>query len=134
MPDDPRPPGGMTFEQFTETTLNAIFRAARTQGLTTHGQISIGVLVGPGGGYGGHMMTCGFAAVIKPFFTACYQDHMKGFFDLWDPAQVKAHWQGIFDTVQSGSMPASSPPCPGTFNKSGFLQAFQCWKDQGFPP
>jgi len=133
MPDDPRPPRPaptMTFEQFTENTLNAIFRAARLHNVT-HGPITIGVVIGPGG-YGGHTMTCGYAAVVKPFFTDCYRSHMLFMFDLWDAAQVQANWQQIHDAVQSGSMP--SPGCPGTFNQSGFMQAFQCWKDQGFPP
>ena len=134
MPDDPRtprPPSGMTFEHFTESTLSAIFRAARLHGVTP-GPLSIGVHIGAGGSYGGHMLTCGYANVVKPFFTDCYRSHMMFMFDLWDPAQVQANWQGIFDACQNGSMPA--PGCPGTFNQSGFLQAFQCWKDQGFPP
>jgi len=133
MPDDPRPPrppAGMTFEQFTESTLGAVFRAARLNNVT-HGPITIGVHIGPGGGYGGHMVTCGFQAVIKPFFTDCYRSHMLFMFDLWDAAAVQANWQQIHDACQNGSMPAAG--CPGTFNQSGFLQAFQCWKDQGFP-
>jgi len=120
----------MTFEQFTESTLGAVFRAARLNNVT-HGPITIGVHIGPGGGYGGHMVTCGFQAVIKPFFTDCYRSHMLFMFDLWDAAAVQANWQQIHDACQNGSMPAAG--CPGTFNQSGFLQAFQCWKDQGFP-
>jgi hypothetical protein len=134
MPDDPRtprPPSGMTFEHFTESTLSAVFRAARLHGVTP-GPLSIGVHIGAGGSYGGHALTCGFANVVKPFFIDCYRMHMLFMFDLWEPAQVQANWQGIFDACQNDSMPA--PGCSGTFNKSGFLQAFQCWKDQGFPP
>lgn len=136
MPDDPRPPrppSGMTFENFTETTLNAVFRAARAHNVA-HGPIVVGVVVNPGSGgmYGGHQLTCGFNAVIKPFFTDCYRSHMMFMFDLWDAGQVQSNWQSIHDACQNGSMPAAG--CPGTFNLSGFLQAFQCWKDQGFPP
>jgi len=137
MPDDPRPPrppAGMTFEHFTESTLGAVFRAARANQVS-HGPIVVGVVVHPGAGglYGGtQMVTCGFNDVIKPFFTECYHSHMLSMMDLWNPTVVKANWQAIHDQVQSGAMPL--PGCPGTFNKDGFLQAFQCWKDQGFPP
>jgi len=120
----------MTFEHFTESTLSAIFRAARLHGVT-HGPITVGVVIGPGT-YGGHVLTCGFNDVVKPFFTECYRSHMLFKFDLWDKNQVQANWQQIHDAVQNGSMPAAG--CPGTFNQSGFLQAFQCWKDQSFPP
>ena len=82
--------------------------------------------------YGGHQISCGFAAVVKPLFTDCYRNHMMFMFDLWDPAAVQANWQGTYDAVQNGSMLAAG--CPGTFNQSGLLQAFQCWTDQGFPP
>ena len=137
MPDDPRtpqpprPPAGMTFEHFTESTLGAVFRAARINRVT-HGPIVVGVVINPGSYGGTTMVTCGFAAVVKPFFTECYRSHMLFMLDLHDPVAVKNHWQQIHDTVQSGHMPA--PGCPGTFNKPGFLEAFQCWKDQGFPP
>jgi hypothetical protein len=132
-PKSPRPPAGMTFEEFTEKTLGAVFRAAKAHRVWP-GPIVVGVMVDPGKGlYGGtQMVTCGFAAVVKPFFTDCYRSHMLFLFDLWDPNAVKQHWQAIHDAVQSGAMPAGG--CPGTFNKDGFLEAFQCWKDQGFPP
>jgi len=121
----------MTFEHFTESTLSAVFRAAKAHRVN-HGSILIGVLINPGGLYGGtQMVTCGFKDVIKPFFTECYRSHMMFMLDLWDPAQVQQHWQGINDAVANDSMPA--PGCPGTFNKPGFLEAFQCWKDQRFP-
>jgi hypothetical protein len=133
MPDDPkppRPPAAMTFEHFTESTLSAVFRAAKNQRVT-HGPILIGVLINPGGYGGTQMVTCGFAAVVKPFFTDCYRSHMLFMFDLWDAASVQANWQAIHDAIDGGSMPL--PGCPGTFNTPGFLEAFQCWKNQGFP-
>ena len=57
---------------------------------------------------------------------------MMFMFDLWDPVAVQANWQQIHDAVNNGAMPI--PGCPGTFDKAGFLAAFQCWKDQNFPP
>src|SRR5262245_54377043 len=135
MPDDPKPkpPSGMTFEHFTESTLGAVFRAAKNNKVA-HGPILIGVLVNPGGfQYPTNPMgTCGFVSVVKQFFTDCYRSHMLFMFDLWDPAQVQTNWQAIHDAVANGAMPAAG--CPGSFNKDGFLEAFQCWKDQGFPP
>ncbi|PYR56348.1 MAG: hypothetical protein DMF85_16875 [Acidobacteria bacterium] len=136
MPTDPKPPAPaahITFEQFTESTLGAVFRAVQAHKIP-HRPIIIGLVFDPqgGGGYGGTQMNCGFAAVVKPFFTDCYRQHMLFKFDLWLPNDVKNNWQGIHDAVNNGSMPA--PGCPGTFNKQGFLDAFQCWKDQGFPP
>jgi hypothetical protein len=121
------------FDQFTESTMSAVLRAANAQKLG-HVPIVIGIIFHPGlGGYGGGTQsTCGYAATIKPFFTQCYQQHMAFMFDLWNPADVQSHWQAIHDAVSGGSMPA--PGCPGTFDKAAFLTAFQCWKDSGFPP
>src|SRR6266568_1870354 len=131
MADEPKPPrppaAGMTFEQFTESTLGAIFRAAKNHRVV-HGPILVGVLINPGGYGGTTMVTCGFASVVKPFFTECYRSHMLFMFDLWDPVAVQQNWQAIHDAVANGAMPA--PGCPGTFNQPGFLEAFQCWKDQ----
>jgi len=123
----------VTFDQFTESTLAAVNRAVIAHNLP-HRPIIIGIIFNPfgGGGYGGTQPTCGFAAVVKPFFTDCYRNHMMFMFDLWDPNQVQQNWQVIHDAVANGSMPAAG--CPGTFNQAGFLQAFQCWKDQNFPP
>jgi hypothetical protein len=132
MPNDPTKPdtaAQITFERFTESTLSAVLRAASAHQLT-HRPVIIGIVFNPAGGYG-TTVTCGFAAVVKPFFTECYRQHMLFMFDLWDPNAVKTNWQQIFNAVNGGSMPAAG--CPGSFNKSGFLQAFQCWKDQGFP-
>src|SRR5437867_5103939 len=117
MPDDPRPPrppappAGMTFEHFTESTLSAVFRAARIHRVSP-GPIVVGVVIHPGGGlYGGTQpVTCNFANVVKPFFTSCYRSHMLFMFDLWDPAQVQANWQAIHDAVQNGTMPAAGCP------------------------
>jgi hypothetical protein len=122
------------FDQFTESTMSAVLRAAKAHNLS-HVPIVIGVIFHPGlgGGYGGGTQpSCGFASTIKPFFTQCYQQHMSFMFDLWNPADVQNHWQAIHDAVNSGHMP--SPGCPGAFMKNAFLMAFQCWKDQGFPP
>jgi hypothetical protein len=122
------------FDQFTESTLSAVLRAANSQRLG-HVPIVIGVIFHPGlgGGGGGYgtQQSCGFASTIKPFFTDCYQQHMLFMFDLWNPTDVQNHWQDIHDAVAGGSMPA--PGCPGTFDQNAFLTAFQCWKDQGFP-
>lgn len=123
------------FDQFTESTMSAVLRAANAQKLG-HVPIVIGVIFHPGlggvGGYGGGTTaTCGFAATVKPFFTQCYQQHMQFMFDLWNPSDVQNNWQAIHDAVANGNMPI--PGCPGTFDKNAFLTAFQCWKDQGFP-
>ncbi|HUI84588.1 MAG TPA: hypothetical protein VL240_10205 [Candidatus Binatia bacterium] len=128
--------GSIPFDQFTESTMSAVMRAAAAQKLS-HVPIVIGIIFHPGlggsggGGYGGGTPTCGFASTVKPFFTDCYRSHMLFMFDLWDPTAVQNNWQAIHDAVANGSMPA--PGCPGTFDQSGFLTAFQCWKDQGFP-
>ena len=125
------------FDQFTESTMSAVLRAANANRLG-HVPIVIGVIfhpgLGGGGGGGGYgtQPSCGFASTVKPFFTDCYQQHMSTMFDLWNPTDVQNNWQAIHDAVNSGSMPA--PGCPGTFDKNAFLTAFQCWKDQGFPP
>jgi hypothetical protein len=120
------------FDQFTESTLGAVMRAAKAHNLS-HVPIVIGVIFHPGlgGGYGVIQNTCGFASTVKPFFTDCYRQHMLFMFDLWDPAAVQQNWQAIHDSVAGGSMPA--PGCPGAFDQNAFLAAFQCWKDQGFP-
>jgi len=123
------------FDQFTESTMAAVLRAASAQRLS-HIPIVIGVIFHPGlsgtgpGAYG-TQPSCGFASTVKPFFTDCYRQHMMFMFDLWDPTVVQSNWQAINDAVVNGSMPAAG--CPGTFDKNGFLTAFQCWKDQGFP-
>lgn len=125
------------FDRFTESTMSAVLRAANANRLG-HVPIVIGLIFHPGlggGGTGGGYGTqpsCGFASTVKPFFTDCYQQHMSFMFDLWNPTDVQNNWQAIHDAVNSGSMPA--PGCPGTFDKNAFLAAFQCWKDQGFPP
>jgi hypothetical protein len=120
------------FDQFTESTMSAVLRAANANRLG-HVPIVIGVIFHPGlGGYGTQQSSCGFAATVKPFFTDCYQSHMSFMFDLWNPTDVQNNWQAIHDAVNNGSMPA--PGCPGTFDKNAFLTAFQCWKDSGFPP
>lgn len=131
----PSPAASIPFDQFTESTMAAVLRAANAQRMG-HVPIVIGIIFHPGlggfGGYGGGTTpTCGFAATVKPFFTQCYQQHMLFMFDLWNPTDVQNNWQAIHDAVSSGAMPI--PGCPGTFDQSAFLAAFQCWKDQGFP-
>jgi hypothetical protein len=125
------------FDQFTESTMSAVLRAANAQRLG-HVPIVIGLIFHPGlggsgsgGGYGATQPSCGFASTVKPFFTSCYQQHMSFMFDLWNPTDVQNNWQGIHDAVANGTMPAAG--CPGTFDANAFLTAFQCWKDQGFP-
>ena len=131
----PATAASIPFDQFTESTMAAVLRAANAQRMG-HVPIVIGIIFHPGlggfGGYGGGTTaTCGFASTIKPFFTACYQQHMSFMFDLWNPTDVQNNWQAIHDAVASGNMPI--PGCPGTFDMNAFLAAFQCWKDQGFP-
>jgi hypothetical protein len=81
-------------------------------------------------------MQIGFLTTIKPYFTACYRDHMLFMMDLWDSADVEGNWQAIFDSVENGSMPRAG--CPeGTWTKERgqqFLDDFQNWKNSNFPP
>lgn len=132
----PAAAASIPFDQFTESTMAAVLRAASAQKLS-HVPIVIGLIFHPGlggsggtGGYGGQP-SCGFASTVKPFFTDCYRQHMMFMFDLWDASAVQTNWQQIHDACANGSMPA--PGCPGTFDVNAFLTAFQCWKDQGFP-
>jgi hypothetical protein len=78
----------------------------------------------------------GFESKIKPYFTACYRDHMKFMFDLWSLEDVKTNWDAINDSVVSKRMPRAG--CPeGVWNdeqRSQFLTAFQAWKAGGFQP
>ena len=123
----------ITFDQFTESAMGAVLRAV-TANRVQHAPIIIGVIWHPGligFGGGGYGATCGFASTVAPFFTDCYRDHMMFMFDLWDKTAVQNNWQAIHDAVANGSMPAAG--CPGPFDKAGFLTAFQCWKDHGFP-
>lgn len=130
-----RTAASIPFDQFTESTMAAVLRAANAQRLS-HVPIVIGIIFHPGlggsgsGGYG-TQPSCGFASTIKLFFTDCYRQHMSFMFDLWDSTAVQNNWQAIHDAVSNGTMPAAG--CPGTFDKNAFLTAFQCWKDQGFP-
>ena len=63
------------FDQFTESTMSAVMRAANANKLS-HVPIVIGLIFHPGlggsggGGYG-TQPSCGFASTIKPFFTQC---------------------------------------------------------------
>jgi hypothetical protein len=121
----------ITFDQFTESAMGAVLRAV-TANRVQHAPIIIGVIWHPGLiGFGGYHPTSGFVSTVKPFFTDCYRQHMMFMFDLWDKNAVQQNWQAIHDAVASGQMPAAG--CPGTFDKAGFLAAFQTWKDQGFP-
>ena len=81
----------------------------------------------------------GFASTIKPYFTPCYRAHMLKYgpqIDLWDPAVVKSAWNGIFNAVTGGSMPAAG--CPeGVWDsmvQAQFLKDFQAWKAAAYPP
>jgi len=129
----PSPATSIQFDQFTESTMSAVMRAANANKLS-HVPIVVGIILHPGlGGIGGYgtQPSCGFASTVKPFFTDCYRQHMMFMFDLWDATAVQNNWQQIFNAVNSGQMPIAG--CPGTFDKNGFLDAFQCWKNQGFP-
>jgi hypothetical protein len=89
-------------------------------------------------------VTVSFANTIKPYFTACYRSHMMNFgdqFDLWDAGQVQAEATQILarcqlDPSNPQSMPAKG--CPeGVWNdqtRKQFVQDFQAWMAQGYPP
>jgi hypothetical protein len=88
-------------------------------------------------------MATSFMRDIRPYFTACYRAHMIEFggFDLWLQTDVESNWQGIFNSVQGGSMPVPSGQ-PGACPEGGwddltrmqFLADFQSWKDGAFQP
>jgi hypothetical protein len=108
------------FDQFTESTLSAVLRAANAQRLG-HVPIVIGVIFHPGlgGGGGGYgtQQSCGFASTIKPFFTQCYQQHMLFMFDLWNPTDVQNNWQSplwmaVYGTAESRALPVRARPRP----------------------
>lgn len=81
-------------------------------------------------------MAVSFAAKIKPYFTACYRQHMIYFCDLWSAGDVQVNWQDIHDHVQDGSMPKAG--CPeGVWSptqRDNFLKDFSAWKTDGFQP
>jgi hypothetical protein len=81
-------------------------------------------------------MAVGFAATIKPYFSACYRQHMLNFCDLWSASDVQVNWQDINDYVANGSMPKAG--CPeGIWNQTqrdNFLRDFTTWKADGFQP
>jgi hypothetical protein len=75
-----------------------------------------------------------FDNTIKPYFTACYRNHMKFYCDLWLSSDCQTYWQDIYDSVNDGSMPKAG--CPeGVWDQQKqqqFLSDFQAWKDGGF--
>jgi hypothetical protein len=84
-------------------------------------------------------VSIGFANTIKPYFTPCYRAHMLSItqnrLDLWDPANVQAQWQPIFNQVSTGAMPAGG--CgEGTWDpmtQQQFMNDFQAWKTANYP-
>ena len=88
-------------------------------------------------------LSTSFAGTIKPYFTAYFRAHMLTMgpqFDLWDITQVKNPqiWQAIYNAVSNGSMPpptaAGYPGTWDTITQTQFLQDFQAWKTDGYPP
>jgi hypothetical protein len=81
-----------------------------------------------------------FASTIKPYFTAYFRAHMLAMgpqFDLWDITQVKNPqiWQTIYNAVSNGTMPPTSyPGVWDNITQTQFLQDFQAWKNDGYPP
>lgn len=80
-------------------------------------------------------MPLGFAADIKPLFTAMDQDHMLnqvGMFDLWSYNDVKVNANRIYSAVSRGSMP---PPGSGESRwPPSQVDKFKAWMDGGFEP
>lgn len=81
-------------------------------------------------------MAVSFQKDIKPYFTACYRQHMLFFCDLWSATEVQANWDDIDASVSSGRMPKSG--CPeGVWDKpqrDRFLTDFAAWKADGYLP
>jgi hypothetical protein len=75
-----------------------------------------------------------FEGTIKPYFTACYRQHMLFYCDLWMSGDCQQNWQDIYDSVAKESMPKAG--CPeGVWSaerRQQFLSDFQGWKDGGF--
>ena len=73
---------------------------------------------------------------IKPYFSACYRDHMTFMFDLWSADDAKKNWQEIYDSVEAKRMPRRG--CPeGVWDdtrRQQFLSDFTNWKNDGFQP
>jgi hypothetical protein len=80
-----------------------------------------------------------FSTTVKPYFTACYRQHMidAGGFDLWDAGDVQDQFDPIDGAVASGSMPPGDDECGPKWEQSKidqFRKAFKAWKDGGFNP
>ena len=84
----------------------------------------------------GYTAAVGFDQTIKPYFTACYRQHMMFMFDLWSAADCQDNWDPINDSVVNKSMPRAG--CPeGVWDdamRQKFLADFKAWKDGGFQP
>ena len=81
----------------------------------------------------------GFEATIKPYFTACFQESMKGpGIDLWKYEDVKANYKSIRSKVSSGDMPPDNGVCEGSPwekpRRKAFLKDFKAWKAGGYQP
>jgi len=84
-------------------------------------------------------MAVSFDKDIKPYFTACYKDHMLDYgLDLWSAADVKTQFSGIRSRVKSGSMPPDAADgCEGSWDdakKNEFIKKFDDWKAGGYQP
>jgi hypothetical protein len=66
-----------------------------------------------------------FDADIKPLFREKDRDSMRGAFDLWSYADVKAHAAAIAEHVKNGSM-----PCDGAWPQDR-VELFERWVEQG---
>ena len=81
-------------------------------------------------------MAMSFATDIKPYFSACYRQHMQFYCDLWSAEDVQNHWQDIYESVDDGSMPKLG--CPeGVWDaarRGKFLSDFTNWKNANYPP
>lgn len=85
----------------------------------------------------------GFAARIKPYFTAEDRaamndaNHTFGIivFDLWSRADCEANWQAIHDAIANMSMPPAEAGGPWPAAKiQQFVADFTSWKAGGFGP
>lgn len=81
-------------------------------------------------------MATSFLKDIKPYFSACYRQHMLFMLDLWLASDVQGNWQGIYDSVETKQMPRAG--CPeGVWDdvtRQRFLTEFSAWKSDGYLP
>ena len=68
-----------------------------------------------------------FDSDIKPLFREKDRDSMRGRFDLWSYADVKAHADSIAERLKNGSM-----PCDGAW-PAVRVEVFEQWIQDGEP-